>query len=418
MKGFTSWCCLAVAFCLLSLPMFGATQFLYTLNADAAPNYTSSTISQWTVNASTGNLTLGSTYAAGDNVNGAYGRLATITTGSNTCLYAGLLATGTFGDFNQVVSAFKVNLTTGALTAVSGSPFNTGFPLVSAFGGLIATMTDSNQGYHLYAVDGQPFYTNEGPGLHAVHFTVNSDCSLSSSGAYTFSTGFDTLNSGISGLAVDQNHKLVVSAVNGGTSGNVGQMLLLNESGGAITLNSVYDDTPYQPYAVVYNPNNNEYYTQEENGEVNYLTISSWTDSGSIGFGSRMTFYEGDQNLGTNDYLLADCGAQGNGNLFAIYDPSALQLIKINISSGNELTQLNKLTFKETEAQRAGQLAVDANDTWVFAPTGTDNDNNNWVSVVTIFAFTENSSSPFLGKKADWESAIAVPARVCFSSNN
>lgn len=112
----------------------GTKAVTYTPKFAYVTNELDSTISEYTINDSTGALTA----VPGSPVSDTNGPVAVVATPSGAFVYT--------ANSNNSVSEYSVNATTGALTLVSGSP-------ITGFGGVYALAVDPTSGY-LSVVDG------------------------------------------------------------------------------------------------------------------------------------------------------------------------------------------------------------------------------------------------------------------------
>ena len=166
------------------------------------------TISIYTLNTSTGALITGSTVATGASSDAtSFGPAALATAKAGSFLYA--------ANDGGTVSAFSVNATTGALTAISGSPFSTSLPVPTAIavdptskfvyaadssGAGVAAFSINFSTGGLTKVTGSPFTTT---GIRSVGVTAHPNGKFLYLALESFGTGIfniDTSSGALSGF--------------------------------------------------------------------------------------------------------------------------------------------------------------------------------------------------------------------------
>jgi 6-phosphogluconolactonase (cycloisomerase 2 family) len=271
------------------------------------------------------------------------------------------------GDFaNNVVNAYSVNNTTGALTAVSGSPF--ALPALIQPQGLAGLATDPagkflyvanannnviaaftiNSSGQLANVTGSPFNTGSFPVQVAVdpsgRFLYVSDFedATGSISAYTIDSSTGTLtqvpgspfatliNGGPDGLAIDPNGKFLYIAM-AGTNGTVGSQIVaenINTTTGALSplVGSPFP-TGHNPQSVTIDPSGKFLFSTNANDNtVSVFTVDS-NAGGLTAVGSPVStgpFPFAAVVNSTSALLFVDCGMSTSISAYTISSSGAL----------------------------------------------------------------------------------------------
>ena len=219
------------------------------------------TISMYTLNTSTGALTTGSTVATGASSDAtSFGPAALATAKAGSFLYS--------ANDGGTVSAFSVNATTGALTAISGSPFPTSLSVPTA----IAVDPTSK---FVYAAD------SGGAGVAA--FSINS-----STGGLTKVTGSPFTAGGFRsvGVTVHPNGKFLYLALE---SFGTGVFNIDTSSGALSSFRIVPPFANGQPQAIAINPAGTFAYIANGFSGVEAYSVTSTGDLTRIGLSAFPT---------------------------------------------------------------------------------------------------------------------------------
>ena len=347
-------CCLASAASALGSPVFkqasgspfsaGAGVFSVAFSPSggllATANFGADTVSVFTVNQTTGALTLsGSPYSVGSGPQSAIfspsgGLLAVANTNSNS------------------VSMYSVNQTTGALTEVSGSPFSTGAdPSAAVFspdGGLLAVpnwgdgtvsvFTVNQTTGALAQVSGSPFAAGSGP--VAVAFSPDGTL-LATANELSYSVSMYSVNQTTGALkelsgspyAVGKYPTSVQFSPGGGelaiaNSGDNTFSEFTVASGGALT---VVSGSPFgaggAPYGVAFSPDGELLATANGSNSVSVFSLSAAgvpTQVSGSPFGTGSNTGPNSVAFGPDGWMLATANNNsGNVSVFTVQPPSA-----------------------------------------------------------------------------------------------
>jgi hypothetical protein len=332
----------------------------------------------------------------------------TVSSTGNTCLYA---VTDTSGSSpSSAIAEFTVNLTTGVLTPVSGSPHAIFSSHNSDFdAGIVAV------GQHVYAMLSQNVDQTHS---QVANLQVNSNCSLTQRNVLTIATSPFFELYGIAAGVINTG-TLTGDFIAISDAGN-GNLYLIQNDAERLKLVGTLSD-PYQPLDMAFNCAAQTFFTFDGNGDRDahlriretHVTLDTW---GSSSVHSYTETQPGDC-----------CGvllASRSGNaLYATWWPpqSDVYLIRLGESAGvlDGTQQIVPFTVINNTAIIATQMTEDSQEHFAIAG-GTVGIIGGGFSPAATSVFNQSSNSfaqvigsPFRGNSVEEVGTVAVPASVC-----